>query len=74
MLEEELPSVALLDINLGNEVVTPVAYVEQPRHSFLVASAYDWPELAGGPFLAGVHNVGKPTSEHRLAEVLVLLI
>ncbi|TGS71520.1 response regulator [Mesorhizobium sp. M3A.F.Ca.ET.174.01.1.1] len=74
LLEEELPSVALLDIHLGNEVVTPVAeMLSSLGIPFAVASAYDRPDLAGGPVMSGVHNVGKPTSEHRLAEVLRLL-
>ncbi|MGF6227626.1 hypothetical protein QFZ27_001581 [Inquilinus ginsengisoli] len=32
---------------------------------FIVASAYDRPELVGGEALAGVHNIGKPLDEHR---------
>jgi DNA-binding NarL/FixJ family response regulator len=75
LLEDELPSVALLDIQLGNEVVTPVAeMLSSLGIPFAVASAYDRPELAGGAVMAGVHNVGKPTSEYRLGEVLTLLV
>lgn len=71
LLEDELPSVALLDVNLGAELVTPVAVVLQ-RYGvpFAVASAYATPEQYGGPALAGVPNVGKPTNERRVLATL----
>ena len=41
LLEKELPSVALLDVNLGYEFVTPVAEILRARDvPFAVASAY----------------------------------
>ncbi|MBP0579414.1 response regulator [Labrys sp. LIt4] len=74
LLEEELPLVALLDVNLGRELVTPVAETLKARGiPFILASAYERPEKIGGDVLAGVPNVGKPTREHRLLAVLAQL-
>jgi hypothetical protein len=40
LLEDELPSVALLDVNLGIELVTPVAEALKARNvPFAIASA-----------------------------------
>lgn len=75
LLEVELPSVGLLDVNLGNEFVTPVAEALKERDvPFLVASAYDRPEQYGGEILAGATNVGKPTDERRLLKALEGLV
>ena len=74
LLEDELPSVALLDVNLGKELVTPVAEFLKARNvPFAVVSAYDKPEKLGGEVLAGAPNVGKPTGERRLLAVLAQL-
>ena len=71
LLERELPSVALLDVNLGSELVTPVAeFLKARRVPFAVASAYDRPEHYGGEVLAGAPNAGKPTNERRLLAAL----
>lgn len=71
LLEAQLPSVSILDVNLGHELVTPVAeYLQQHGVPFAVASAYDQPERVGGAALAGVPNVGKPTAMKRLFTVL----
>lgn len=75
LLEVQLPSVALLDVNLGNELVTPLAEeLNSLNVPFAVASAYDRPELIGGAVLAGAPNVGKPTAESRLLVVLAKLL
>ncbi|WP_349644154.1 response regulator [Rhodopseudomonas sp. WA056] len=74
LLEDGLPTVAMLDVNLGGEVVTPVAEKLRAHNiPFAIASAYDKPENVGGAILAGVPNVGKPTNERRLLEALRLL-
>lgn len=71
LLKEELPSVALLDVNLGHELVTPVAeFLQIHEVPFAVASAYPRPEQFAGPVLAGVPNAGKPTNERRLVALL----
>ncbi|RWD61069.1 response regulator, partial [Mesorhizobium sp.] len=54
LLEDELPTVALLDVKLGDQLVTPLAEVLRSRGVPLaVASAYDKPELFGGAVLGG---------------------
>jgi DNA-binding response OmpR family regulator len=74
LLEDELPSVALLDVNLGNELVTRVAETLKARDvPFALASAYEKPERFGGEVLAGAPNVGKPTGERRLLATLAQL-
>ena len=71
LLEDgEAPAVALLDVNLRGELVTPVAEVLRARGvPFVLASAYDRPELAAAG-LAGAPNVGKPASDGRLLAAL----
>lgn len=62
----ERPDVALLDVNLRGEMVTPVA--ERLRAlgvPFVVASAYDGEQLAALG-LAGAPQVGKPADARRL--------
>jgi two-component SAPR family response regulator len=70
LLKAERPDVALLDINLHGELVTPVA---EALHAlgvpFVLASAYSRPKLEAA-VLAGVLNVGKPTNEQRLLATL----
>lgn len=71
LLEVELPTVALLDVNLGDELVTKVAeFLKVHDIPFAVASAYDKPERFGGDVLAGVPNAGKPTNERRVLAAL----
>lgn len=74
LLEDELPSVALLDVNLRDELVTEVAETLKAREvPFAVASAYDRPETFCGKVLAGAPNVGKPVHEKHLLAVLAQL-
>lgn len=71
LLEASLPSAALLDVNLGDEFVTPVAQVLKEKGiPFVIASAYDSPEGVGGGVLAGAPNVGKPANAPRLLAAL----
>ena len=66
----ETPDVALLDVNLRGELVTPVAAALRARGvPFVLASAYHVPALAAAA-LAGALNVGKPTDERRLLAAL----
>ncbi len=75
LLEVELPLVALLDVNLGRELVTPVAVALKANSiPFAVATAYACPEQYGGDVLAGVPNAGKPTNERRLLAALDQLL
>lgn len=71
LLDSELPTVALLDVNLGSELVTPVAIALRGYGiPFAVASAYAKPEQYGGEVLAGVPNAGKPAVERRVLAAL----
>jgi two-component system, response regulator PdtaR len=70
LLQGEAPDVALLDINLRGELVTPVAEALRARGvPFVLASAYDGHGL-GVVALAGAPAVGKPTDERRLLAAL----
>jgi two-component system, response regulator PdtaR len=72
--EGEPPAVALLDVNLRGELVTPVAEALLARGiPFVLASARD---RAGqmAEVLAGAPNVGKPTDEARLLAALARAI
>jgi CheY-like chemotaxis protein len=73
--EGEPPDVALLDVNLRGELVTPVAEALRARGvPFVLASAYD-PVDQVAPALAGVPNVGKPLfNEARLLAALAQAI
>lgn len=74
LLDVELPLVAILDVNLGIELVTPVAETLKARGiPFVVASAYEKPEQIGGEVLADAPNVGKPTRERHLLAALAQL-
>jgi DNA-binding NtrC family response regulator len=75
LIAAELPQVALLDVNLGDELVTPVAVaLKAAMVPFAVASAYAKPEQYGGEVLAGVPNAGKPANERQVLATLNQLI
>ena len=70
LLQGETPDVALLDINLQGELVTPVAEELRARGvPFVLASAYDGHKL-GVVALAEAPSIGKPTDERRLLAAL----
>jgi CheY-like chemotaxis protein len=74
LLAAETPDVAVLDVNLRGETVTPVAEALRASGvSFLLASAYDRSDLAD-PVLAAAVNLGKPTSDRRLLAALAQVI
>lgn len=73
-LETERPTVGLLDVNLGSELVTPVAVALRSLGiPFALATSYEAPEKIGGEALAGVPNVGKPVIYPRLLDTLTAL-
>lgn len=75
LIESELPTVALLDVDLGVELVTPVALALKARGvPFALATAYANPEQYGGEVLAGLPNAGKPTDEGRVLATLQMLM
>jgi hypothetical protein len=62
--------VALLDVNLRGEMVTPVAEALRARGvPFVLASAYDRAQLTA-EVLVGAPTVGKPTSVRHLLAAL----
>ena len=68
------PDVALLDVNLRGELVTPVAEALRARGvPFVLVSAYDRLDLVA-PALAGAPNVGKPFDEGHLLAALTQAI
>jgi two-component system, response regulator PdtaR len=70
LLAGETPDVAVLDVNLRGEPVTPVAAELRARGvPFVLASAYGGHGLAAAA-LAGAPAVGKPTDERRLLAAL----
>ena len=70
LLASRTPDIALLDVNLHGELVTPVAEQLQARGvPFVVASAYARPGQMI-PALDGAPAVSKPTDEGRLLAVL----
>lgn len=72
---DQRPDVALLDMNLGKEMVTPVAEALRDRGiPFVISSACDDPVALGGEVFAGVVNIGKPASDHRLIEGLARIL
>ena len=67
---EQTPDVALLDLNLRGELVTPVAEQLRARGvPFVVVSAYRHPGRMAAA-LAGAPAVGKPIDERRLLAAL----
>jgi DNA-binding response OmpR family regulator len=70
LLDDAPPDVALLDVNLRGEMVTPVAEALRARGiPFVLASAYDAAQLTA-EVLAGAPNVGKPVNMRRLLAAL----
>jgi DNA-binding response OmpR family regulator len=70
MVASHTPNVALLDVNLKGEVVTPVAEALRERHiPFVLSSAYDRPDRVAAP-LNGARSVEKPVNPQRVLAVL----
>ncbi len=71
LLETERPDVALLDVDLGGEMVTPVAVALRRLQVPFVLSSACGPRVLGAiDVLAEAPNVGKPASERRLLAAL----
>lgn len=67
LLRDERPDAAVLDVNLGDGKVTPVALLLKSLGvPFVLASACERSELAPNAILASAVNVGKPTETQRL--------
>ena len=75
LLDQQRPEAAVLDLNLRNEMVTPVAQVlRRMAVPFAIASAYGtsaWPQ---DDALHGAPSLGKPTSPTKLIALLQELL
>jgi two-component system, response regulator PdtaR len=72
LLEREPPAVAVLDIHLGQEVVTPVAIALRKRGiPFIVASSVLDLEAVDAEVFHGIANIGKPYADQRLHQALL---
>ena len=70
LLASSAPDVALLDVNLRGEMVTPVAEALRARGvPFVVASAYDAAQLTTD-ILAAAPHLDKPINTRRLFSLL----
>jgi len=75
LLQNELPAVALLDVDLADGAATPLALaLKEIGIPFAVASAYSSPEQYGGEVFAGAPNMGKPANNRRLLAALDQLV
>ena len=71
LARERLPDLAILDVNLGGEMVYPLADELRARGvPFLFATAYSRPELPAN--YARVAHCEKPVNVSRIAEVLAV--
>ena len=71
IIEKQRPDLAVLDVNLRGERVTPVAKALQVMNvPFVLASAYERADLVMDAPLAGTLNVGKPTMPAVLCRAL----
>lgn len=75
LINARLPSAALLDVNLGKEMVTPVAEaLRDAGVPFAVTSAYHKPEQMGGAVLADAVLLRKPFSERQILATVERLL
>ena len=71
LLDQQQPDAAVLDVNLRDGRVNPVAEVLRTAGvPFVVTSAVDRASLADNAALKGAPNLGKPTSTAELIDVL----
>jgi two-component system, response regulator PdtaR len=75
LLNEEIPDVAILDINVRGKRITAVAEdLRRMGVPFMVASAYSRADIAGLEVLAEAPWVAKPFSERSLLAALAQLM
>jgi two-component system, response regulator PdtaR len=72
---DQQPAVAVLDMQLGKEMVTPVAVALRERGiPFVASSSYQDLRLVGGEVFSDVVNVGKPFVGERLHQALLAAV
>lgn len=70
LIADQRPDAAILDLNLGGELVTPVARrLRQINVPFVLSTAYNHLHGAEAEF-DGVENLGKPLASTRCVAVL----
>lgn len=75
LIQTEPPTVALLDMHLCGQLVTPVAVALKAQQiPFVVCSGADDIEVIGGPVFAGVVNVEKPVRDGYLQRALEIAV
>jgi len=75
LLQHERPDAAVLDANLQGELVVPVAQaLRSLKIPFVLASADDLEHWKDDTALAGVTNLGKPTTAPVLLEALEMML
>lgn len=71
LLETETPLVAVLDVNLGRQLVTPVAHrLKAIGIPFLLTSGYDEPATLDTAVFGGVEHIVKPFNAQTLLDAL----
>jgi len=75
LLETERPDVAVLDVNLRGELVTPVARrLRSLAIPFVISSAYPSLDFDDSEILMDAQHLGKPIREQRLVDALNLAV
>ena len=70
LLRQETPAVALLDVQLLNGMITPVAEMLRALEvPFILVTGYTGPELQK-PALVGAPRISKPVERHRMLKAL----
>ena len=70
LIDDQRPDAAILDLNLGSELVTPVARrLRQINVPFVLSTAYSHLHGAEAAF-EGVENLGKPLASMRCVAAL----
>jgi two-component system, response regulator PdtaR len=74
-IDRQPPAVAVLDMQLGQEKVTPVALALRDRGiPFVASSSFHDPTAVGGEVFRDTVNIGKPFVRERLYQALLAAI
>ena len=75
LLKDHEPDAAILDVNLGDHRVTPVAQELASRNiPYVLASAYSGLDIRNEPLFANTVNLGKPTRPEPLLSAVSRMI
>ncbi len=71
LLAQQRPDAAVLDVNLRNDLVTPVAHAQRAMHvPFVVVSAYSRAALQSDEVLSGAPKLDKPVLPSELVNAV----